>query len=192
MPSPPSEPWPDDPRANDLRLDALPGRLAAALRRFLWPFARTREQSADPSQRLALDLEDCRHQRDRWRRHADSYERELTRVRMERAHLLAWLAALHPSSAVLTDGGGAGAGGSYALSLRAGERGLSWSLAPAELPLFTHVPHAEPASSTPLSEADQAAHIRDHTRLLAIEGILSAAPAERPSPIRSARSGDRH
>ncbi|MGV9456770.1 hypothetical protein [Streptomyces sp. NPDC003635] len=108
----------------------------------------------------------------------------MTSLRHERAHLLAWLAALHPSSAVLTDGGGT-------LSLRAGERGVSWPLSPAELRLFAHVPHAEPADLTDMGEAEQTAHIREHTRLLAIEGILSAAPAGTLSPgPRSARSGD--
>ncbi|WAZ24483.1 hypothetical protein STRCI_005904 [Streptomyces cinnabarinus] len=202
MPPPPQAPWPDaprpdarrpdDPRPGDVRQPAaLPGRLAAALRRVLRAPARTRERRAEPSLRLASDLENCRQQRDRWRRNADSYERELSRVRLERVHLLAWLAALHPSSAVLTDGG-TGADGVRALSLRAGERGLSWPLAPAELPLFAHVPYAEHAASAPLGEADQAAHIREHIRLLAIEGILSAPPAERPPPARPARSGDRH
>lgn len=138
-----------------------PARLAAALRRFLRLRARAR---------LALDLDTCRQERDRWRHNADSYEQELTGVRLERAHLLAWLAALHPSSAVLTE---RDADGGPVLSLRAGEHTLFWPLAPAELPLFAHVPYAAPA---PREEAhDRAARIREHTRLLAVEDMLTCA-----------------
>lgn len=169
-PRPSSDPGLGGPRPRAARPSVRLGRLVGFVCRVL-RLPGVERRRGDPEPRLVLELENCRQQRDRWRRHADSYERELTRFRHERAHLLAWLAALHPSSAVLTDGGGT-------LFLRAGERGVSWPLSPAELPLFAHVPYAEPAAPTDVGEAEQAAHIREHTRLLAIEDILSAGSGD--------------
>ncbi|MEU1519680.1 hypothetical protein ABZ490_47495 [Streptomyces sp. NPDC005811] len=132
--------------------------------------------------RLARDLDDCRRDLARWQRHADSYERELTRMSRERADLLAWLAALHPSSAVVTPAADTGPGGTHLLRLMAGERLLSWRLPPADLPLFAHVRHAEPTVVPPQREGpripDQAAHIRHHTRLLALEEALFTPPPD--------------
>lgn len=131
--------------------------------------------------RLRRELDDCRAERDRWRWHADSYERELTHALLERAHLLAWLAALHPSSAVLTSG----SDGTHLLCVEAGGRRLSWRLAQNDLPLFTHVPYARPVTTDGhAGTPDQAAHIRSHTRLLAMEGSLFGAPAETGAPRR--------
>ncbi|WP_327185370.1 hypothetical protein [Streptomyces sp. NBC_01334] len=135
------------------------------------------------------DLDDCRQELARWQRHADSFERELTRVSFERAHLLAWLAALHPSSAVVAPAVGAGPDGTHLLRLVAGGRQLSWRLPPRDIPLFAHVPYTERATGHLQRDgptaAEQAAHIRSHTRLLAIEGTLFAAPAERRPQARS-------
>ncbi|MGW2891428.1 hypothetical protein ACWDDN_40230 [Streptomyces griseoruber] len=132
--------------------------------------------------RLALDLDDCRQELARWQRHADSYERELTRISRERADLLAWLAALHPSSAVVTPATDTGPGGTHLLRLMAGERLLSWRLPPADLPLFAHVRYAEPTVAPPRREGpripDQATHIRRHTRLLALEEALFTTPPD--------------
>lgn len=56
----------------------------------------------------------------------------------ERAHLAAWLAALHP--AVIAPAPGPDAGdGWYMLFLRAGGWQFSWPIAPADLSLFDHV-----------------------------------------------------
>ncbi|AZQ37767.1 hypothetical protein EJ357_33475 [Streptomyces cyaneochromogenes] len=179
MPSPPSDRSPDEPGAGSPRTPGPPDR--------------TLGPPAEPPHRLALDLDDCRQERDRWQRHADSYERELTRALLERAHLLAWLAVLHPSSAVLTPVTDSdGPGGSHLLRLEAGGQQLSWRLAPADLPLFTHVPCTEPATAPPRGDGqaplDQAAHLRRHIHLLAMEGILFTAPAEkRPAPVRPVR-----
>ena len=159
------------------------GRVIALLR--LGSRRPTAASRADRSHRLALELEGCRQDLARWRRHADSYARELSRLSRERAHLLAWLAALHPASAVVTPSAGAGP---HTLRLTAGERQLCWRLPSAELPLFTHVPYAEhpsaPAPGDGHGPVDQAAHIRRHTRLLAIEGAFLAAAAGRRPPSR--------
>src|SRR5690606_18153396 len=58
----------------------------------------------------------------RWQQHADSYGRQLGRAQRGRAHLLAWLAALHPASAGLPPltGPGPGRDGAHRLCLGAG------------------------------------------------------------------------
>lgn len=157
------------------------GRAAAALRRALRSGRVPR-----PEQR---DLDDCRRERDRWQRHADSYERELTRVRLDHAHLLAWLAALHPASAVLAPDSEAGPDGVHQLRIEAGGRQLSWRLHPADLPLFAHTPYAPHALAADGPPApDQAAHLRRHTRLLALEGALLTEPAQPAAPAQLTES----
>ncbi|MFE1438471.1 hypothetical protein [Streptomyces sp. NPDC058739] len=125
----------------------------------------------------------------RWQLHADSYAQESGRLSRERAHLLAWLAALHPASAVITPAVRAGHHGSLRLRLMAGGQQLSWAVRPDDLALFEHVPFAEPAMEHPVGlctdehaeepGADRDAHIRRHTHLLAIEGTLLGVPARR-------------
>ncbi|GHB54479.1 hypothetical protein ACPESV_03315 [Streptomyces umbrinus] len=102
----------------------------------------------------------------------------------ERAHLLSWLAALHPASAVVSqaptpDGT---AGGWHVLSLVAGGRPLSWTLAPREVPLFQHVRRAGDADTRAWRDAQeieaQYAHIHRHTRMLALEDSLTRVVEE--------------
>ncbi|MFJ1871204.1 hypothetical protein [Streptomyces chartreusis] len=162
------------------------GVLLRVLRRCGKPLARR----TGPRHRLGRDLDACRQERDRWRRHADSYERELTRTRHERAHLLAWLAALHPSSAVLTPDAGSGPDGPHLLCVDAGGRQLSWRLSPADLPLFAHVPYAQPVIPDSSAPPDQTAHIRRHTRLLAMEGTLFGATTETWAAVMPLRPGE--
>lgn len=171
MPTPPSPPPPSDEHADgDPR---SPGRLRRAVA-VVW---RRRRPDGSPRRPCERELELCRQERDRWQRHADSYERDLTRVRLERAQLLAWLAALHPASAVLTRG----ADGIHQLGIEAGGRQLSWPLHPADLAQFAHIPYAPHTAGTHgRAGGDQAAHLRRHTRLLAMEGMLFAtAPDDR-------------
>ncbi|MET7458181.1 hypothetical protein ABZT03_41365 [Streptomyces sp. NPDC005574] len=207
MPSSPTAPPPEEPgagasRAHRPRTPGPLGTAAAALLRVLRPrgrraprkHRRTTRREAALRHRLTLDLDDCRQQRDRWQRHADSYERELTVVSLERAHLLAWVAALHPASAVVVPAAGPGPAGTHQLRLVVGRRPLSWRLRPADLALFTHVRHAEPTTAPAEGDVhrplDQAAHIRRHTRLLAIEATLFTAPAATGGRTR-VHSGDR-
>ncbi|OQR59918.1 hypothetical protein B6E66_32725 [Streptomyces maremycinicus] len=152
------------------------------MRRLFGPRGRADRTETVPRPSPSPDLDDCRRELVRWQRHADSFERELTRVSFERAHLLAWLAALHPSTAVVTPAAGAGADGTHLLRLVAGGRQLSWRLPPRDIPLFAHVPYTERAVGHGQRDGptagEQAAHIRSHTRLLALEGTLFATPAE--------------
>ncbi|MEV0176857.1 hypothetical protein AB0I00_37815 [Streptomyces sp. NPDC050803] len=190
MPSPPSALPPDEPGTDAPGAPGPLARAAAVLRKALWPSSRTVERPATPPGRLALDLADCRRERDRWQRHADSYERELTRALRERASLLAWLAALHPASAAVTPD----ADGGHVLCVQAGGRRLCWPLASADLPLFAHVPYRDPVAPPSRGDAptpvDQATHLRRHIRLLALEGVLPPAPPETPPRGRPLRSGD--
>ncbi|MFJ1971472.1 hypothetical protein ACIO93_22660 [Streptomyces sp. NPDC087903] len=66
---------------------------------------------------------------------------------------------------------------------------MSWRLPPRDLPLFRHVPYTERTTGHLRRDGptalEQAAHIRSHTRLLAFEGSLFAAPAERRPQVRS-------
>ncbi|MFI9337069.1 hypothetical protein [Streptomyces althioticus] len=65
---------------------------------------RPRRPAAESVDRLRLEheLAVSRLRLARWQQHADAYERRLGDAERERAHLLSWLAALHPASAVLT------------------------------------------------------------------------------------------
>ncbi|MER6673684.1 hypothetical protein [Streptomyces sp. NPDC000983] len=176
------------PTPSDAPPTGTPGLLGRTAALLLRPFRRR----GRPRGRLVRDLDDVRRERDRWQGHADSYERELSGVRLERAHLLAWLAALHPASAVLTPGPATGPEGGHRLSIEAGGRQLTWRLHPADLALFPHIPYGR---STALlvdgpQAPDQAAHLRRHTRLLAMEQLLFTAPAERWAPTRPPRRDD--
>ncbi|WP_406006456.1 hypothetical protein OG440_09810 [Streptomyces sp. NBC_00637] len=189
MRRPPEEPLPDGSRDRRSRAARPAGRLAA-LRRLFRPRGPAPGPRTRPRHSASPDLDDCRRELARWQRHADSFERELTRVSFERAHLLAWLAALHPASAVVVPAVGAGTDGTHLLRLVAGGRQLSWGLPPRDVPLFAHVPYTErPTGHLQRDGPDaveQAAHIRSHTRLLALEGTLFAAPAERRPRARPA------
>ncbi|MGW5472001.1 hypothetical protein [Streptomyces chartreusis] len=190
MSSPPSDPQPDVPGTDHPPSPGPLGRAAAVLLRALRRRGKPLARRTGPRHRLGRDLDACRQERDRWRRHADSYERELTRTRHERAHLLAWLAALHPSSAVLTPDTGSGPDGPYLLCVEAGGRQLSWRLSPADLPLFAHVPYAQPVIPDSPASPDQTAHIRHHTSLLAMEGTLFGATAETWTAVMPLRPGE--
>ncbi|WP_432057793.1 hypothetical protein [Streptomyces sp. bgisy022] len=149
-----------------------------------------RRRETEDRLRLQHELSVSRQRLARWQQHADSYERQLGRVQRERAHLLAWLAALHPASAVLTPltGPGQGPQGAYRLCLVAGGWHLSWRIAPGDLALFAHVPPGPEPVPHPVPDGDapdQEAVIRRHTQLLACEGTLSAgfaAAAGRQAP----------
>ncbi|MEU5662203.1 hypothetical protein [Streptomyces longwoodensis] len=171
--SPPSTPRPPGPPGGRLRR-MLPGR------------ARHRRRTT-ALRHLEHDLASCRQELQQWREHADSYARELGRAGHERAHLLAWLAALHPASAVLVRADATQPEDTHWLRLVAGGYLLTWRVAPAELALFAHVPSRTPApdgAARPSEDsAARDARIRRHTRLLALEEVLHSVPTG-PRPAR--------
>ncbi|MFF3484910.1 hypothetical protein ACFYXC_16840 [Streptomyces sp. NPDC002701] len=125
----------------------------------------------------------ARAQTARWQRHADAYARERDSLAHERAYLLAWLAALHPSSAVVAAPAPDGtAGDRHLLSLVAGGRSLSWALAPEDVSLFRHVRQAGETATRawrdPREFEAQYAHIHRHTRMLALEHDVARAVEE--------------
>jgi hypothetical protein len=144
------------------------------------------DRPADRLHRLSEDLVTSRAQTARWQRHADAYARERDSVERERAHLLAWLAALHPSSAVVSQAPAPApdgmAGGQQILSLVAGGRALSWALAPRDAPLFQHVRRAGGTDTRAWRDAReieaQYAHIHRHTRMLALEDDVARVVEE--------------
>lgn len=69
----------------------------------------------------------------RWQQHADAYEQQCESLERERAHLLAWLAVLHPATSVLA-GCSTGGDGRHVLHLVAGGRQMSWLVAPRDIP----------------------------------------------------------
>ncbi|MEU0913455.1 hypothetical protein [Streptomyces althioticus] len=131
--------------------------------------------------RLEYELAVSRLRLARWQQHADAYERRLGDAERERAHLLSWLAALHPASAVLTPLTGPEHEGTHRLCLIAGGWHLSWHIPPADLALFAHVPfRAESVDAHPVPDAvEQGALIRRHVRLLGMEGAVQAGLAGR-------------
>ncbi|WP_107469871.1 hypothetical protein [Streptomyces mangrovisoli] len=160
----------------------LPFRLLvparAAHRRDSRRWRRGRRVPSGPPPHSQDELGVCRQELMRWQEYADSYAQELGRASRERAHLLAWLAALHPASAVMTPAGGAGQESGHCLCLMAGGWQMSWTVPQADLALFPHVPYAEQAVGRNAEEGvDQDARIRWHTHLLALEGNLHKVPA---------------
>ncbi|GAA4995096.1 hypothetical protein [Streptomyces siamensis] len=125
------------------------------------------------------------HEVTRWQRHADAYERLSDGLDRERAHLLAWLAALHPASAVVTPVTNDGDGDGWdVLHLAAGGEVMSWPISPRNADLFRHAPRRTPPPGEAYPGADDReteakyAHIRRHTRLLALEDGVAALVSE--------------
>ncbi|MET8765504.1 hypothetical protein [Streptomyces sp. NPDC004658] len=126
--------------------------------------------------RLTQDLTAALSETARWKRHADSYERERDGAYRERAQLLAWLAALHPATAVITPAADIdGEDGWQLLYLVAGGWQMSWHIHPRDADLFRHVTAVEP--SDPRAQWDghsteqKYERIRGHVRLLAQESL---------------------
>lgn len=181
-------PGPADPRPPSTRRRT---RRPADLLGSLLLTRATRRRDAVPRQRLMDELSGCRRELTRWQQHADSYARELGVARRERAHLLAWLAALHPASAVITAAAGDGHEDIPCLRLVAGGWQLSWRIPQGDLALFAHVPYDDQAAGRPVRCADEAAErdarIRLHTYLLALEETLHGVPTGRWPPQHPAR-----
>ncbi|MFC7303980.1 hypothetical protein ACFQVC_07095 [Streptomyces monticola] len=141
---------------------------------------------------LAREFQEQQEAEARWKRHADSFaaeaataDRERDAAYRERAHLLAWLAALHPDSAVMTPATDVDAEGWHVLFLVAGGWQMSWHIAPHDLPLFRHVEIVDVADPRVQwdghSTRQKYSRVRRHTRLLAIEAeVADASTAEAP------------
>ncbi|WP_202516584.1 hypothetical protein [Streptomyces sp. SID161] len=124
------------------------------------------------TQNLTATLSECA----RWKRHAHSYERERNAAYRERAQLLAWLAALHPATAVITPAADIdGEDGWQLLYLVAGGWQMSWHIHPRDADLFEHVPLVDPAD--PRAQWDgrgtgqKYERIRGHVRLLTLATV---------------------
>lgn len=72
-------------------------------------------------------------------------EAERDQAYRERAHLLAWLSALHPANAVITPATDVDEPGWQLLYLLVGGWQMSWHIAPSDAGLFAHVEHVDPS-----------------------------------------------
>ncbi|MFD3835345.1 hypothetical protein ACFWWC_03685 [Streptomyces sp. NPDC058642] len=126
--------------------------------------------------RQAEELNAAREEAARWKAYADEYDREWDHAQYENAQLLAWLAALHPASAVLAPSHTPE--GSQDLYIVAGGWQLSWPVAAAHADLFKHVTVVD--VTDPRAQWDghgteqRGERIRGHVRLLALESIADA------------------
>ncbi|MFF9312185.1 hypothetical protein ACF1BS_14865 [Streptomyces sp. NPDC014748] len=124
------------------------------------------------SARQIEDLRAAREEATRWKRYADEYATDRDTARSETAQLLAWLAALHPSTAVITS-----EDGWHLLYLVAGGWQMAWPIRPDDLHLFRHVTVVEP--SDPRAQWDghgteqKYQRVRNHVRLLALAGLAA-------------------
>jgi len=165
----------------------------------------------DPLTVLARDLRDAKEEAARWKRHADTFaeekdtataafnakvleaddaRRERDGAYRERAQLLAWLAALHPSSAVITASPDVNEDGWQLLYLVAGGWQMSWHIHPDDAELFRHVTVVD--VTDPRAQWDghgseqKYERMRNHARLLALEGIADGPSAGVTPEVRSA------
>lgn len=150
----------------------------------------------DPVAILSASLTASQEEAARWKQHADSYasladsvtkehntlaldaeqlRKDLDGAYRERAQLLAWIAALHPSSAVITQSPDVDEDGWQLLYLMAGGWQMSWHIHPRDADLFRHVTVVD--VTDPRAQWDghgteqKYERMRNHVRLLALEGI---------------------
>ncbi|MFJ5638689.1 hypothetical protein [Streptomyces sp. NPDC093223] len=147
--------------------------------------------------RQADALRTAREDAERWKGHADSYERERDEALRAQALLLAWIAALHPAAAVITpahDGEG-----SQDLYIVAGGWQLHWLLEAEHADLFRHVTAVdvtdERAQWDGHGSEQRDERIHNHVRLLALDvlgaddpvtGVMTARPVTRGEVLREA------
>ncbi|MEU5608419.1 hypothetical protein AB0H03_06625 [Streptomyces sparsogenes] len=97
-------------------------------------------------------------------------EAERDQAYRERAHLLAWLAALHPANAVITPAPDIDEPGWQLLYLLVGGWQMSWHIHPHDAALFAHVEHVDPddprAQWDGHSTTEKYERIQEHTRRL--------------------------
>ncbi|MEU0332192.1 hypothetical protein [Streptomyces sp. NPDC006193] len=117
----------------------------------------------------------------RWKARAESAERERDAAYRERAQLLAWLAALHPSSAVITPAADVDEDGWQLLYLVAGGWQMSWHIHPADAGLFRHVTAVSPGDPRARWDGHDTEQkykrLRSHVRLLALANLVGDSPS---------------
>ncbi|MBL1108017.1 hypothetical protein JK361_26090 [Streptomyces sp. 5-8] len=132
--------------------------------------------------RLTRYLTAARSEAARWKDRADSYARERDAAYRERAQLLAWLAALHPATTVITPAADIdGEDGWQLLYLVAGGWQMSWHIHPDDVELFRHVTVVDPADLRAQWDGHETGQkyerIRGHVRLLALTTVASDGPS---------------
>ncbi|MBP5930164.1 hypothetical protein F3K39_19035 [Streptomyces sp. LBUM 1479] len=157
---------------------------------------------SDPVARLVRDLQAARDEAARWKRYAETYDTERTEAGQlcdqyrneleraekerdgayrERAQLLAWLAALHPSTTVITQSPDVDEDGWQLLYLVAGGWQLSWHIHPRDAELFRHVTVVD--VTDPRAQWDghgseqKYERIHNHVRLLALDELGGDGPS---------------
>ncbi|MFI2033697.1 hypothetical protein ACH470_03195 [Streptomyces bottropensis] len=153
----------------------------------------------DPLPIVSAALGDAKADAARWKRHADTYDTEraeatqlcdqyrdeLKRVERERAQLLAWLAALHPSTAAIAPAHDPD--GSQDLYIVAGSWQLCWPISVRDADLFRHVPVVDVtdvrAQWDGHGSVQRAERLRDHVRLLALDGLSADGPLTAVTPV---------
>ncbi|MFE2045708.1 hypothetical protein ACFXAZ_33295 [Streptomyces sp. NPDC059477] len=152
--------------------------------------------------RQALELAAAREEAARWKRHSETHADERdTAVRAfnskvleaedrtrerdgayrERAQLLAWLTALHPSTAVITPARDLSEAGWALLYVVAGGWQMSWHIAPTDVRFFEHVTAVGPEDSRAQWDGhgsdEKYERLRHHVRLLVLEGLVGDGSA---------------
>ncbi|MFF5670288.1 hypothetical protein ACFY8S_09145 [Streptomyces hygroscopicus] len=128
---------------------------------------------------------------------AERAEAERDQAYRERAHLLAWIAALHPANAVITPADDIEEPGWQLLYLLVGGWQMSWHIAPRDAELFAHVEHVDPTDPRAQwdghSTNEKYERIREHTaqlgevRTSTVRIEISPDPAHVVDAIRQVR-----
>ncbi|MFD3614455.1 hypothetical protein ACFWWT_04230 [Streptomyces sp. NPDC058676] len=165
----------------------------------------------NPLSQLADALQDTKDEAARWKRHSDTFAderdtavqafdakvlevKDRTKERdgayRERAQLLAWIAALHPSTAVITESPDVDEDGWQLLYLVAGGWQMSWHIHPRDAELFQHVTVVD--VTDPRAQWDghgteqKYGRIRSHVRLLSLERLGADGSSTGVTEVRSA------
>ncbi|MEU4170988.1 hypothetical protein AB0F46_29425 [Streptomyces sp. NPDC026665] len=155
--------------------------------------ARANLRAVNPAEALASGmrqaeaLRTAREDVERWKQHAESYDRERGDALRECALLLAWIAALHPASAVIApahDGEG-----TLDLYIVAGGWQLCWSVPEHDASLFQHVTAVDVTDARAQWDGhgteQRGERIHNHIRLLALDDLGANALTVGPTPSRS-------
>ncbi|MFE0727911.1 hypothetical protein ACFW2X_06605 [Streptomyces antibioticus] len=147
--------------------------------------------------RLTQDLTTALAETARWKRHAESFaqdaedrEKQLDHTYRERAQLLAWIAALHPATAVITASPDVDEDGWQLLYVVAGGWQMSWHIHPRDRDLFRHVTVVDVTDRRAQWDGhgtvQKYERIRNHVRLLALDTVADGPPTDVTGEARSA------